>query len=135
MKEKCRFGCPAGPYPMGVYNGLVVSKRNRQAPTSDVDLTPRQFRRFVSTGVQDMQLHNPIATTTRRRLTHVGSHFLFAAAPQIPGQRRGDAAGFHRRGIDPQSYAALIQATAGSQPVNPGGPGKIAGTYVGRGTG
>jgi hypothetical protein len=46
--------------------------------------------------------------------------------PRIPGQTRGDVAGFHKRGPSPLNLDKFWQAGPGSQPSNPGGPGKIA---------
>jgi hypothetical protein len=95
------------------------------------DHTPTVQRRNDSgqvSGVANVQLINPVATTTRKRIVlYSAAGYLWAVAPRIPGQSRDNYGGFHARGIDPYSYAALIAAGPGSNPVNPGGPGKIAG--------
>lgn len=93
------------------------------------DHTPINFRRNVNaSGLQDVQLRNPVASTSRKRIVlYTAAGYLWAVAPRIPGQRRDNFGGFHQRGVDPQSYAAMWNAGPGSQPVNPGGPGRIAG--------
>jgi hypothetical protein len=95
------------------------------------DYTPTVQRRNDSgqvSGVANVQLINPVATTSRKRIVlYTAAGYLWAVAPRIPGQTRDNFAGFHMRGIDPYSYAALIAQGPGSNPVNPGGPGKIAG--------
>jgi hypothetical protein len=93
------------------------------------DHTPITFRRNINaSGLQDVQLRNPVASTSRKRIVlYTAAGYLWAVAPRIPGQSRDNFGGFHQRGVDPQSYAAMWNAGPGSQPVNPGGPGKIAG--------
>lgn len=122
------------PYPMQRYDLSLVSKRNRQAPTCDVDILPHQFRRVVNaSGVQDVQLANGLRNGVAAgwRIPYLGAGWLFPVVPRIPGQTRGDVAGFHRRGPSPLNYDSMWQAGPGSQPSNPGGPGRIAGpTYV-----
>lgn len=122
-------GCHADPSPMRVYNGLIYRKRNRQAPDSDVDGLPHEYRRVVNaSGSQDVQLINGLQNgiAAGLRIPYFGAGWLFAAAPRIPGQTRGDVAGFHMRGPSPLNYDAMWQAGPGSQPDNPGGPGRIA---------
>jgi hypothetical protein len=113
---------------MQILNGLVVPKPNRQPPSSDIDLTQRQFRRYIGTGAQDVQLN---CGTQRRlrsglRFPYRGTGWLWTVEPRIPGQTRGNYGGFHKRGPDPLSVSALFDNGPGSQPTNPGGPGKIA---------
>lgn len=118
------------PYAMQSYNNGLVRKPNRQAPTTDVDRLPHQFRRHVNaSGVQDVQLLNGLANgiASGKRTPYHGSGYLYAAAPRIPGQTRGDVGGFHTRGPSPLNYDSFWQAGPGSQPANPGGPGRIAG--------
>lgn len=115
-------------YPMELLNGLVVSKTDRQAPSSDFDMTPRQFRRYIGNGTQDVQLN---CGTQRRlrsglRFGYRGAGYLFTVEPRIPGQTRGNYGGFHKRGPDPLSMQNLFANGPGAQPANPGGPGKIA---------
>lgn len=117
------------PYAMQSYNGSLVSKRNRQAPSSDVDTLPHQFRRVVNaSGAQDVQLVNGMQNgiLTGLRLPYAGAGYLYAVVPRIPGQTRGDAAGFHTRGPSPLNYDQMWQNGPGAQPPNPGGPGRIA---------
>lgn len=117
------------PYAMAQYRNSLVSKRNRQAPSSDVDTLPHQFRRYVNaSGVQDVQLANGLRNGVAAgwRIPYLGAGWLFAAAPRIPGQTRGDVGGFHVRGPSPLNYDQMWQNGPGSQPANPGGPGRIA---------
>lgn len=116
-------------YPMQSYNGGLRRKANRQAPSSDVDVLPHQFRRYVNaSGVQDVQLVNGMQNgiLTGLRIPYLGAGWLFAVVPRIPGQTRGDVSGFHKRGPSPVNYENMWQAGPGSQPDNPGGPGRIA---------
>lgn len=116
----------------GNYYNLSNSAPSRmQYIRSFQDRTPTVQRRNDSgavSGVANVQLINPVATTTRKRIVlYSAAGYLWAVAPRIPGQSRDNYGGFHARGIDPYSYAALIAQGPGSNPVNPGGPGKIAG--------
>lgn len=114
---------------MTVYNGRIYRKANRQAPTSDVDGLPHQLRRSVNaSGAQDVQLINGLQNRIAAglRTPYRGAGYLFMAAPRIPGQTRGDVAGFHSRGPSPLNYQAMWEAGPGAQPDNPGGPGRIA---------
>jgi len=122
-------GLHTDPYPMQPYRNSLVSKRNRQAPSSDVDTLPHQFRRYVNaSGVQDVQLINGMqhGILAGFRYPYAGAGYLFGVVPRIPGQTRGDVAGFHKRGPSPLNYQNMWQAGPGSQPDNPGGPGRIA---------
>jgi hypothetical protein len=115
--------------PMKVYNGLIYRKLNRQAPDSDVDGLPHQVRSYVNaSGAQDVQIGNGMQNgiATGLRIPYAGAGYLYAVVPRIPGQTRGDVAGFHVRGPSPVNYTAMWEAGPGSQPDNPGGPGRIA---------
>lgn len=117
------------PYKMQSYNNSLVRKTNRQAPTTDVDRLPHQFRRYVNaSGVQDVQIANGLRNRVAAglRLPYLGAGWLFTVVPRIPGQTRGDVAGFHPRGPSPLNYDVFWQQGPGSQPANPGGPARIA---------
>ena len=117
------------PYPMQSYNNSLVPKRNRQAPSTDVDRLPHQFRRYVNaSGAQDMQILNGMwnGRLAGWRIPYLAAGYLFAAAPRIPGQTRDNVAGYHPRGPSPLNYQMMWQQGPGSQPDNPGGPGRIA---------
>ncbi len=109
-------------------NGLEFSKRNRQAPQSDVDLTPYLVRRFTNVSVTDVQLINGLQykTGTGKRWGYRGTGYLWTVQPRIPGQTRDNAAGFHRRGPSVYNVQDVFANGPGSQPEHPGGPGKIA---------
>ncbi len=116
-------------YPMEVYNGLVVPKPNRQAPSSDYDETPRLFRRYVNaSGVQDVQIRNGLRNRigTGYRFSYGNAGYLNVIQPRSPGQMRGNYGGFAPRGTSPYNYADIQQNGPGSQPAHPGGPGMIA---------
>lgn len=120
-------------FPMVVLNGYLTSAPNRANPSTDIDHAPREFRRFVNaSGAQDVQISNGLWRKTgfgrRKAIDYVT--WIYAASPRIPGQQRDDFGGKHKRGIDPLSYRQLFEEGPGSQPVNPGGPGKIAGDMI-----
>jgi|SRR5215831_1671427 len=122
-------GCHATPAPMQGYNNGLQRKWNRLPSTSDADRLPHQLRNFVNaSGAQDVQLINGLqnAIAAGLRIPYRGAGWLFAAAPRIPGQTRGDVAGFHARGPSPLNYQQMWEMGPGSQPDNPGGPGRIA---------
>ena len=119
--------------PMTIYNGGIYRKVNRQAPDSDVDGLPHQTRSYVNaSGAQDVQINNGLhhRIGTGYRWGYAGAGYLYAVVPRIPGQTRGDVAGFHRRGPSPLNWNKMWQAGPGSQPDNPGGPGRIAGPQL-----
>lgn len=114
---------------MVVLNGYLTRSRHRDIPTTDVDHSPREFRRFVNaSGSQDVQISNGLYRKTGfgRRFPIAFVNYLYASNPRIPGQMRDDYSGKHKRGIDPLSFQSLWQDGPGSQPAHPGGPGKIA---------
>lgn len=118
-------------YPMINYRGLSAIPNPARNNGEDIDNTPRQFRRNVNaSGLQDVQINNGLHRGIARggRL-HVVD-YLYDALVVIPGQTRGDASGFHKRGPSPYGVQNMVDATAGSQPENPGGPGQIAGTML-----
>jgi hypothetical protein len=113
--------------PVRNYRNMSSNPAAQQYSRAWNDYTPINFRRYVdASGVQSIQLRNPVAHTTRRRLTYHAAGYLFAQMPSIPGQMRDNAGGFHSRGIDPLSYQAMWDNGPGSQPANPGGPARIA---------
>jgi hypothetical protein len=119
----------ARPAPMQGYNNGIQRKWNRQAPDSDADHLPHQLRNFVNaSGAQDVQLVNGLQNGIAAgwRIPYRGAGWLFMAAPRIPGQTRGDVAGFHARGPSPLNWQQMWENGPGSQPDNPGGPGRIA---------
>lgn len=119
---------PGMPYPMMSYNYLQVPKRNRQAPTSDLDYYPRPLRILNNLSVTDVQINNGMRwrVLAGLRIPYRGAGYMYGVVPQIPGQTRDNAAGYHTRGPSPLNVAAMWNAGPGSQPANPGGPGKIA---------
>jgi hypothetical protein len=121
-------------YPMQNYRGLSAIPNPARNNGEDIDNTPRQFRRLVNaSGVQDVQIHNGLRWGVGRGNRAIPGYpygYMYDVAPIIPGQTRGDAGGFHKRGPSPLNVAAIWQAGPGSQPANPGGPAQIAGTTL-----
>lgn len=120
-------------YPMINYRGLSAIANPARNNGEDIDNTPIQFRQYVNaSGKQDVQIHNGLrwGIGRGRRMGYLGTGFLFAASPIIPGQQRGDAGGFHVRGPAPANIQQMWEDGPGSQPANPGGPGQIAGTQL-----
>jgi hypothetical protein len=66
------------PLRMRVANGSEVAKRNRQAPTSDVDLSTWLARRYTNLSVTDVQLNNGLryGVANGKRRGHRGSGYL-----------------------------------------------------------
>lgn len=118
-------------YPMEVLNGLVVPNPRRQPPSCDMDETGRLFRRFVNTGLQDVQLANGLRNRIGRgwRGGYNGTPILFGMVPINPGPQM-TYAGFHKKGPSPYNITDMYQNGPGSQPAHPGGPGKIAGDFI-----
>lgn len=121
-------------YPMESYRGLSAIPNPARNNGEDIDNTPRQFRRAVNaSGLQDLQIHNGLRWGVGRGIRNIpvqsADYFWGNSAqiPVIPGQTRGDAGGFHKRGPSSYNIQNMIQSGPGSQPVNPGGPGQIAG--------
>lgn len=126
-------------YPMMNYRGLSAIPNPARNNGEDIDNTPRQFRRNVNaSGLQDVQIHNGLRWGVGRGIRRIAGFgtsaypnaYLYGAAPIIPGQQRGDAGGFHKRGPSYYQIQNWLQAGPGSQPVNPGGPGTIAGSQL-----
>lgn len=110
------------------YNGCEYRKSNRQPSQQDVDVSPFPIRRYTNMGVTDVQLNNGLryGVAAGKRIGYLGTGYLYAIMPMIPGQTRDNAAGFHRHGASPYTIADAWTAGPGAQPEHPGGPGKIA---------
>lgn len=139
-KANCQCGANQAPppigngpfYPMANMNGYLTSKGNRHAPTTDINHAPNSFQRIIDTGYGHVQLNNGMLRHQGQgRMSPLAavSDYLSYVVPTIPGQSRDNFAGSPPKGIDPQSYQAIWNAGPGSQPVNPGGVGKIASNY------
>lgn len=118
-------------YPMQEYNGSLTRKANRQAPSTDVDNSGREFRRFVNaSGAQDVQIYNGLqrGIGQGRRIPWVT--YLYAAQPRIPGQHRDDYGGKIRKPLDPNTFQNAFNNGPGAQDSNPGGPRQMGGSYI-----
>lgn len=118
---------------MAAVNGYLTADPRVHAPTTGLDRSPVEFRRFVNaSGAQDVQIWNGL----QRRMGYglMGPleyvNYLYAAVPSIPGQQRDNYGGFINHGIGPSQYARVWQATAGSQPQDAGGTRQMLGDYL-----
>jgi hypothetical protein len=118
----------AQPSVMRSINGCEFRAPNRQASQSDKDYSPWIARRYVNMSVTDVQLGNGMRwkTLTGKRINYAGAGWLNVVVPQIPGQTRDNASGFHKRGPSPYTVQDVWDNGPGAQPEHPGGPGKIA---------
>lgn len=115
-------------YPMQSYNNLEMRKSNRRPSQDDVDCYPWPIRRFTNMSMSDVQLNNGLRYGVGRGkiMPYLGTGYLYAIMPIIPGQTRDNAAGFHKKGPSPYNVADIYSAGPGAQPEHPGGPGRIA---------
>jgi hypothetical protein len=125
-------GTPGPFYPMIVLTGrssIPMAARNNG---NDIDNTPRQWRRYVDPScANQLQLNNGMRWGVLSGKKKMFSNTLWLGiAPRIPGQSRGDAAGFHKRGPSPYQVQSQFMAGPGSQPEAPGGPGTLAGMQL-----
>lgn len=117
---------------MSYTNRSLRPNPRRQAPTCDMDMLPHPYRRVVdASGILQPQLQNGLRwrVGSGKRWAYAAAGYLYAAFPTIPGQTRGDQAGFHRKAPAPINVQALWESGPGAQPQNPGGPGKIAAPF------
>jgi hypothetical protein len=147
-QQHSRHNPPA--VPMQVYNGLVTYDNDRRPWSEDKDNRPTQFRRYIMTGLQDVQLIsgipgkrytgllvNPAFFMVNSDVPEAAGWLTVYQTPRNPGAASyppsgtgGVQGGFHFRGMDPLSYNAVFRAGPGSQPANPGGPGKVAADFI-----
>lgn len=122
------------PYAMIPYNGMMTPNPAR-LNGSDVERTPVIFRQYVdASGIHEVQLLNGVGQISMSRWDSTANlpgfprktGWLYAVSQIIPTHQWKDAAGFHKRGPAPQNVQNIWEAGPGSQPENPGGPGKIA---------
>lgn len=122
-----------GPYyPMQNYNGLTTSDTAAVVSNTGVikDRRPYGQRRFNNMGYTDVQLNNGMRYKTLTGTTWSPYPVGQAFVPYIPGQTRGDAAGFVKRGPSTYNIQDWYNQGPGSQPTHPGGPGTVAGPQI-----
>jgi hypothetical protein len=124
------YRAPAPYMPAGELNGYLTRANNRANPSTDRDHSPRVFQEYINTGQFDVQLNNGLHRRIGQGLRSPIVNYLYALTVQKSVGTHDDYGGKHKRGIDPLSYNALVQNGPGSQPANPGGPGKIASNYL-----
>jgi hypothetical protein len=116
--------------PMVPYNGLVNYDLARSPGAFGRDYAPNQFRRYTNLGYNDVQLHNGLANGRASGKMLLWYPMVFAFVPFIPGQTRGDVAGFKPKGPSPYNVDDWYQQGPGMQPEHPGGPGQVAGSTI-----
>jgi hypothetical protein len=126
---------PGGIYPMIPLKGLSAIPNEARNNGNDLDRTPIEYRYPAdASGVLSLQLKNGLED---------GAHQGFTTIPGIPPEWLAYNAalsvyrpatrltqqysGFVPGPVSPYQTANMIQATAGSEPVNPGGPGQSSG--------
>jgi hypothetical protein len=118
-------------YPMVLINGYLTAG-GQHAPETAVDHSPREFQHYIdASGFTHVQLNNGLQRRTAAGLMGPIAYqdYLAQQYAYSPGAQRDNYGGFHKHGMDPLSYAALVAAGPGAQPANPGGPRKIAASY------
>jgi hypothetical protein len=119
------------PYaPVQANMGNVSYDLSRSPGAFGRNITPNIWRRYTNLGYTDIQLHNGMQgqRLTGRQFPYFNDIFVINFTPRIPGQQRGDVAGFHKRGPSPYNIQDWMNAGPGSQPEHPGGPGQIVGS-------
>lgn len=117
--------------PVVSYNGLVSYDLARSPGAFGRNHAPNIHRRFTNLGYTDVQLHNGLANGVGRGRMNIKFPRMWDFdVPRIPGQTRGDTAGFKPRGPSPYNIEDWMMNGPGSQPEHPGGPGQTAGTVI-----
>jgi hypothetical protein len=120
-------------YPLQNYNGLTGpdSRGALSQAAQQLDHRPAQFRRFVDTGSQSVQLRNGLQSRTAAGTMFTPYPYGQSFVPSIPGQTRDNVAG-GPPGFGPTGYTInnWMQSGPGSQPENPGGVGFLAGNAL-----
>lgn len=127
---------------MGLYNGTLTNmvdtngRENTELHYArDYDHTPIIFTRFA-TRWGDVQLKNGLANGvgSGKIWGYRGEGWYDVVVPTIPGQTRQYGGGlpgnYVARGPAPSQWQNAFNATAGSQPQYPGGPGQVAGSQL-----
>ena len=124
--------------PMQSYNGLVTANPRMMTPNRDqeYDGTPITFNR-IGTRWGDIQLKNGLANgvASGRIWGYRGEGWYDNVVPTIPGQTRliggkGVPGYYAPTGGAPSQYQQMVDDTAGSQPMYPGGPGYVMGAEI-----
>lgn len=122
---------PSPEVPVVSYNGLVNYDLSRSPGAFGRNLTPHLFRRYTNMGYMDVQLNNGLFNGVGRGRMNIKFPRMWDFdVPRIPGQTRGDVAGFKPRGPSPYNVEDWLMSGPGSQPDHPGGPGQVAGTTI-----
>lgn len=108
---------------------LAVNPHTIGHYSNDMDLTPITFNRF-GTRWGDAQLKNGLANKVASGLIqgYRGEGWLDVVTPYLPGQTRlisGRRSDFPMQGNSPSQWQNAFDATAGSRPDSPGGPGQM----------
>jgi hypothetical protein len=134
-KSSVTFRNNGGIYPMIPLKGLSGVPNPARASGADEDLTPIRFAYPVNgSDSLELQLNNGLAEGAFQGRTTIPGippgwlAFNTIASILRPGLARNQVGGFMPNFTSPYNQTAMVQATAGSQPVNPGGPGQVAGS-------
>jgi len=129
------FKPDGGMYPMIPLKGLSAIPNPARNSGADEDLTPIRFAYPVNgSDVLELQLNNGLADGAFQGRTTIPGippgWLAFNTITSIvrPGLSRNQVGGFVPGFTSPYNQAAMVAATAGSQPTNPGGPGQVAGS-------
>lgn len=119
-------------YPVVSYNGMVDYDLSRSPGAFGRDTAPHLHRKWTNLGYNDVIIRNGLGrgVASGRKFPYFAQMYVWNFIPRIPGQTRGDAGGFHKRGPSSYNVEDWIQAGPGSQPEHPGGPGQVVGSNV-----
>lgn len=126
---------PGGVYPMINVKGLSAIPNVARNNGDDIDRTPIKYAYPVNgSDVLELQLKNGLEDGAFQGKTTIPgiptgwmafNSILSVIRPATKlSQQYG---GFNPNPVSPYNIANMIQATAGSEPINPGGPGQSSG--------
>lgn len=126
---------PGGVYPMIPLKGLSAIPNPARNSGDDIDRTPIKYAYPVNgSDILELQLKNGLEDGSHQGLTSIPgippewlafNTALSVIRPATALQQQ--YGGFNPNPVSPYQINNMIQATAGSEPVNPGGPGQSAG--------
>jgi hypothetical protein len=127
---------PGGIYRMIPLKGLSAIPNPARNNGDDQDRTPIRFQYPINgSDVLELQLLNGLSDGVAQGLTTIpgipAGWLAYNAALSVyrPATRlQQQYGGFNPNPVSPYNIANMVQATAGSEPVNPGGPGQSAGS-------
>ena len=126
---------PGGVFPMIDLHGLNAIPNAARNNGNDLDRTPIKYAYPINgSDVLELQLKNGLEDGTAQGLTTIPGippgwlAFNTALSVIRPATAKPQQyGGFMPGPVSPYNIANMVQATAGSEPVNPGGPGQSLG--------